>query len=45
MKVVCCVCKKVLKNTLNDPGVISHTYCKKCLKKFRKRNGLDKKKK
>jgi len=44
MIVVCCVCKKVLKKTSKDKGIISHTYCKDCLKKFREDNGLDKKK-
>lgn len=45
MIVICCVCHRVLKETDKDKGVISHSYCKKCLKKFREENGLDKKKK
>jgi len=44
MIVICCVCHRVMKKTDKDKGVISHTYCKRCLKKLRKESGLDKKK-
>ncbi|MBA7487183.1 hypothetical protein ES707_22745 [subsurface metagenome] len=44
MIVVCCVCNKVFKKTKRDKGVVSHGYCKECLKKVRKEMGLDKKK-
>ena len=41
---VCCVCHRVIKKTAKDKGVVSHGYCKKCLKKVRKEFGMDKKK-
>lgn len=37
---ICCECKKVLSVTIKDLGVVSHGYCKKCLKEFREANGL-----
>jgi len=40
--VICCECHRVLKEVKKDPGVISHGYCKECLKKFREANGLKK---
>lgn len=41
MIVICCVCKKVIREDKSvDKGVISHTYCKPCLKKFREDNNL-----
>lgn len=40
MQVVCCVCGKILRWTIKDIGIVSHTYCKECMKKFREDNGL-----
>ena len=40
MKVICCVCKRTVRETKEDKGVKSHTWCKDCLKLFRIRNGL-----
>lgn len=44
MIVICCVCKKVIREDESvDKGVISHTYCKPCLKRFREENNMVKK--
>lgn len=40
MKVICCVCKRTIRETKEDEGVISHTWCPSCLKLFRVRHGL-----
>lgn len=41
MIIICCVCKKVIKrDEKSDKGVISHGYCKSCLRKFREDNKL-----
>ena len=42
MIVICCVCHKILREVKKDPGVISHGYCKKCMKEYREANGLKK---
>ena len=42
MIVICCVCHKILSEVKKDPGVVSHGYCKECMKKFREANGLKK---
>ena len=42
MVVICCVCKRTIRETKEDPDVKSHTWCPSCLKMFRIRNGLRK---
>jgi len=33
---------RFLREVKKDPGVISHGYCKKCMKEYREANGLKK---
>jgi len=40
MTVICCVCKRTIRETREDESVKSHTWCPSCLKLFRVRNGL-----
>lgn len=40
--VICCVCKKIYKDNKVGDGIVSHGWCKDCLKLFRIMNGLKK---
>lgn len=42
MKVLCCVCSKLIRETKEDKDVVSHTWCEFCLRLFRWKNGLKK---
>jgi len=42
MKVICCVCNRKIRETKEDPAVVSHTWCPSCLILFRVKEGLKK---
>lgn len=36
MIVVCCICHRILKKKKEEPGMISHTICDRCLPGWQK---------